>query len=409
MPTASTRARNAVALVFAVNGFGFASWVSRIPEARGSLGLTPGELGILLLALSLGAVVALPFAGWWVHRAGAGRAVAVSAVADAAGLVVAGVGAGVVQEPWLAGAGLFLTGLGAGVWDVAMNVEGAQVERALGRAVMSRFHAAFSIGTVAGATSGALAARLEVPLAVHLAVASLVVAAAPLSVVRAFLPAARARPGSGRAANSLRAWTEPRTLALGAMVFSMALTEGVANDWLAVALVDGYDAPTWAGSAGFALFVTAMTVARLAGPAVLRRYGRTSVLWGSLGLAVTGVVVVVVGAALPVPALSVVLGVVLWGLGTALGFPVGMSAAADEPEHAAARVSVVASIGYTAFLAGPPLLGFLGDKVGALHALLVVGALALPAMLAVPATRPPVPPVVEAGGDRLSPTRKAGQ
>jgi cyanate permease len=83
-------------------------------------------------------------------------------------------------------------------------------------------------------------------------------------------------------------------------------------------------------------------------------------------------------------------GSVMWGVGASLGFPVGMSAAADEAEHAAARLSVVASIGYTAFLAGPPLLGFLGDRVGILHALLVVGALALPAMLAVPAARPPV-------------------
>ena len=83
------------------------------------------------------------------------------------------------------------------------------------------------------------------------------------------------------------------------------------------------------------------------------------------------------------------LGIVLWGLGASLGFPVGMSAAADDPVHAAARVSVVASIAYTAFLAGPPLLGFLGDQVGTLNALLAVSLLLIPSALVVPAAREP--------------------
>jgi len=124
---------------------------------------------------------------------------------------------------------------------------------------------------------------------------------------------------------------------------------------------------------------------------MLERYGRVVVLRATAGFAVAGLLLVLLGGSTPVA----LVGALLWGVGASLGFPVGMSAAADEPEHAAARVSVVASIGYTAFLAGPPLLGFLGDQVGILHALLVVGALALPAMLAVPATRPPVPTAAE--------------
>jgi MFS family permease len=169
------------------------------------------------------------------------------------------------------------------------------------------------------------------------------------------------------------------------MVLAMALTEGVANDWLAVAVVDGYDAPAWLGAAAFALFVTSMTVGRVTGTLLLDSFGRRWVLWASMAVAGVGVVLVVLGE-LPV---VVAVGIVLWGLGASLGFPVGMSAAADDPAHAAARVSVVSTIGYTAFLGGPPLLGFLGSHFGILEALLVVSVVLVPSALAVPAAREP--------------------
>jgi MFS family permease len=376
-------ARNAVATVFALNGFAFATWMSRIPETRASLGLTPGQLGTLLLALSVGSVLALPSAGIWVHRFGAARVVAVAAVVDACGLGLAGLGAAALQEVVVVAAGLFLLGVGSGTWDVAMNVEGAAVEHGLGRTIMPRFHAAFSLGTVAGAGVGAAAAATRTGVDTHLLLAALPVAAVTVVAVRWFLPAsaeAVAEP-SGRAA--VRAWTEPRTLAVGLLVLSMALAEGVANDWLAVALVDGYGVPAWMGAGGFALFVSAMTLGRVVGPVLLDRFGRTPVLWACMGLAAAGVLLVVAGQTL----VLVAAGVVLWGVGASLGFPVGMSAAADDPAFAAARVSVVSTIGYTAFLAGPPVLGYLGDQVGVLRALLLVAVLMVPSALVVPAAR----------------------
>ena len=393
----SLRARNAVALVFALNGFAFASWVARIPEAREALGLSPARLGTLLLALSIGSVVALPTAGAWVHRLGAARVVAAAAGLDAVGLAVAGAGAGAVSLPWVAALGLFMLGYGSGTWDVAMNVEGAAVERRLGRTIMPRFHAAFSLGTVAGAALGAAAAALGAPMGWHLALAAVLVGVAPVLASRRFLPAEGGRapeeapeqPGEARTRGAWHAWREPRTVAIGLMVLAMALAEGVANDWLAVALVDGYDVPAWLGAAGFALFVAAMTAGRLGGTGILDAYGRVPVLWSSIGVAAAGVLLVVLGQV----AALVALGIVLWGLGASLGFPVGMSAAADDPAHAAARVSVVSTIGYTAFLAGPPLLGFLGEELGVLNALLVVAVLLVPSALVVPAARPPAAPL----------------
>ena len=377
-------ARRAVAAVFALNGFAFASWVSRIPEARDSLDLTPGQLGVLLLALSAGSVAGLPLAGAFVHRFGAAAVVGAGSALVALGLSVVGLGAGVVASPWLTALGLLFAGIGSGGWDVAMNIEGAAVEQHARRTLMPGFHAMFSLGTVAGAATGAAAAGLGLPVTGHLALAAVLVVVGGLTSVRRFLPLPPERESS-RKAHGFAAWREPRTLVIGVMVLAMALTEGVANDWLAVALVDGYDVPPWLGASGFALFVAAMTTGRLLGGRLLDVFGRLRVLWTSMGVAAAGVVLVVLGGA---PAVAAV-GIVLWGLGASLGFPVGMSAAADEPEHAAARVSVVSTIGYTAFLAGPPVLGFLGDRVGVLNALLLVAVLLVPSALAVPAARRP--------------------
>ncbi len=378
-------ARTAVLATFFLNGFAFATWASRIPSVRQALELDPGRLGLLLLAIAVGAVVALPTTGGFVHRYGARRVVVVGAVVEGTGLLTVAVGAGVLATIPLTTVGLLLVGLGNGAWDVAMNVEGAEVERLLGRSVMPQFHAAFSLGTVAGAAVGAGVTFADLGIAGHLSVVAVLVALLGALSVRRFLTVTPAdeEPAPPHA---LRAWTEPRTLVIGVMVLAMALTEGVANDWLGVAMVDGYGAPPWLGAAAFALFVAAMTGGRLIGTVLLDSFGRLAVLWASMAVAAAGVLLVVLGQ---VPVL-VTIGIVLWGLGASLGFPVGMSAAADDPEKAPARVSVVATIGYLAFLGGPPLLGFLGSHLGVLHALLVVSVVLLPSTLAVPAARSPI-------------------
>lgn len=385
------RARNAVLLSFFLNGFGFASWVSRIPEVRAELSLTNSALGVLLLAIAVGSVLTLPTTGAFIDRFGAAAVARVGVVCDAAGLAVAALGAGVVGSVPLTAAGLFLYGLGVGVWDVAMNVEGAAVEKRLRRTVMPRFHASFSLGTVAAASVGALTTGTGVPMVWHLgAVAVLVVL---LAQPRGFLPRSAEEPPHGAAGPEAerataearppawRAWLEPRTLLLGLMVFALAVTEGTANDWLAVALIDGYGVEHWVGVLGFAGFVAAMTAGRVVGPVLLDRYGRVPVLLATMAAAAAGVLLIVYGGPL------VVVGILLWGVGASLGFPVGMSAAADDERYAAVRVSVVSTIAYTAFLAGPPLLGFVADRVGSLHALLVVALLLAPSALVVPAAR----------------------
>ena len=373
-------ARNAVAAAFVLNGFGFASLFSRVPDLRSGLELTNSGVGLLLLVAAGGSVVALPSAGALIRRSSAAAVVRGGGVAVTLGLAVAGIGAGTVGSVVVTAIGLLAYGVGTGVWDVAMNVEGAAVERRLGRAVMPRFHAGWSLGSVTGAGVGVLVTGLGLPMSGHLLGAA-ALSLAVLVVTRAFL-AASPEPA---ATASGSAWREPRTLVLGLMVLAFALTEGAANDWLALALIDGYDVEPWVGVAGFAGFVTAMTVGRLTGTWLLDRFGRVPVLRTTALLAIAGLLLLVLGAH---PVL-VGLGVVMWGLGASLGFPVGMSAGADEPARAAARVSVVSTIGYGGFLAGPPVLGFLGDRVGTLASLLAVLVLLVPAAFLVSVAREP--------------------
>ena len=372
------RARTAVVAVFAANGIAFAAFLSRTPALRDDLGLSTAELGLLLLCLSGGAVVGLPLSGPIVQRVGPTHAVAGGAITVAVGLaaLAAALFAGSVPPAAL---GLAVTGLGMGVWDVAMNVEGAAVERRLERSLLPRLHAAFSLGTVGGALLGAAAAAAGVALSVQVLAVGLAAPLAAVVAARSFLPGhVQVRPDE-QGSRALGAWREPRTLLVGLLVLAFAFTEGTANDWIAVALVDGYDTSEAAGALAFGVFVTAMTAGRLFGGQAVDRLGRVVVLRATAALALAGLLLVVLGDA-PAVALA---GAALWGLGASLGFPLGISAAADDPARAAARVSVVTTIGYTAFLAGPPLIGLLAETSGILRALVVtVGALVLGLVLA---------------------------
>lgn len=382
----TAQARLATLLVFATNGFCFASWMSRVPDVKELMGLTPGQLSILLLCLSVGALVGLPAAGRIVHRLGPTAAVRGGMGLMVSGMTAAGIAVAGHQPMVVVAPGLFFFGLGNGIWDVAQNFEGTVVEQSLGRSIMPWFHAGFSGGTVAGALVGAALVALGVPILAHLLVVGLSAAAILWFSAARFLPVSGlSEPSDDRdrqpAARS--AWTEPRTLLIGVMVLAASITEGAANDWLAVAFVDGHHLDKALGVVALAVFLTFMTAGRILGTGLLDRYGRVAVLRVLFVVAIVGCLLVVFGN--PVVAF---VGAAAWGVGASLGFPVGMSAAADDPARAALRLSVVSTIGYAAFLAGPVLLGFLGDHFGILPALLAVGAASLIALIAAPASRP---------------------
>jgi MFS family permease len=374
--------RNAVAVSFALNGFCFATLVSRLPDIRSGLDLDNAGLGLLLLAISVGSVIALPLSGRLIDRIGATAVTRLGGILVAAGLTISIVGV-VTDVVLVAALGLFVDGVGTAVWDVAMNVEGAEVERRLGRTIMPRFHAGWSLGSFAGAAIGVPMAAVHAPLLLHVPVFAVLAAVATWRAAGTYLPPVAEH--EERSAVSFSPWREPRTLAIGVMVLAFALSEGSANDWLALALIDGYDVRHWVGVAGYTAFVCSMMAGRVFGPALLDRYGRAPVLWGCAAAGFAGILLVVFGGSV----VPVAVGIVVWGLGASLGFPVGMSAAADDPLRAARRVSAVSTIGYSAFLAGPPLLGLLADHVGTLRTLLVIAGLMVPAAVTVFAAKEP--------------------
>jgi len=388
--------RNAVFVIFSLGGLGLSSWVARTPAIRDSLHANTAEIGWIVFCLAAGSIAGLVLSSHVLVTFGPRKTISGSVIGAAVGLAAAGIGASLFATPLPVCLGLALFGAGTGMCDVAMNVEGAANERALGRTVMPLFHAAFSVGTVVGAILGALAELLHIPIAVHLcSIAAIMIIAAVLSVRRlqTHPDAPQDNVEHSHAESGWRGrlsiWKDRRTILIGLIVLGMAFAEGSANDWLALAMVDGHHVSNAAGAFVFGMFVAAMTVGRVAGVYLLDRFGRVPVLRASAVLAAFGLIIVIF-----VPsAMLAGIGVICWGLGSALGFPVGMSAAADDPATAAARVSAVATIGYFAFLVGPPTIGFLGAHFGMLNGLLLVLVLVALAGITSGAARKPVPMV----------------
>ncbi|MHA7177264.1 MFS transporter [Arthrobacter sp. Sr24] len=377
--------------VFAINGFVFASWAARIPAVTRILDLTSGQMGLLLLTIAAGSVIALPAAGTVVGRVGTASTVRIGGFSLAFGGLIVSI-ALAQHNVALTAVGLFFFGIGIGLWDVAQNIEGADVERHLRRTIMPQFHGGFSGGALVGALVGAGLSAINVSMPAHLLAIVTVVVLAMIFVPKYFLPdvaqsgsqSGENQPSGVTVPKGRSAWGEKRTLLVGLVVLGAALTEGSANDWIAKAAVDGLGSSEAEGAIMFAVFVASMTLFRFFGGRLIDQFGRVPVLYGSLGSALLGLIIFVLAPNM----LLAGVGAVLWGAGAALGFPMGMSAAADDPARAAARVSVVSTIGYVAFLAGPPLLGFLGDHVTIRWALLAIAVAIVASILTAPAAKP---------------------
>ncbi|MFB9641369.1 MFS transporter [Agromyces lapidis] len=384
MPTVSS-ARWALMAQFALFGLIQVSWMSRMPSIRDALELTSLQLGSLLIIGGLGSLVGALTVGAIIARFGSRNVLIAGIVGnvvgfglDATGLLGFGLGFFI--------AGMAINGVCGALVNVPININAAAVEQRLGKAVLPQFHAAFSIG----AALGALVAAGFAFAGAHVATQILIVTAV-VTLLRALLvaPSMRLTPQSpvttatgsvdadstrDRNRNAVRsalgAWLEPRTLLLGVVLLAASLAEGAATTWISLAVVDGFAAAEATGAMAYGTFVGAMTVFRFVGTGLIDRFGRVAVLRVSGFSSLAGLLLFVFG-----PDLAVAwIGLVLWGCGTALGNPIAISAASDDPDRAGQRVSVVTSFSTISSLAAPPLFGLLADEVGARSALLVVGA-----------------------------------
>ncbi|QOS79432.1 MFS transporter [Paenibacillus sp. JNUCC31] len=365
--------RNILFLLFALPGLSFASWVSRTPAIRDLLQVSTAEMGIIIFAIAVGSLIGLLTAGSVIARKGARHVILVSTLMIVIGFVTIGIGAALTMMS-IVMMGLIIFGCGYGAAEVALNVEGSAVEKALNRTLLPAFHGFFSVGTLIGAALGVGAVAIHLPIMVHFSILALLMAVAVIYFFR-HLPEETGKEQvegvahkRSAAKQQLEVFKEKRIILIGIMVLGMAFAEGSANDWLPLIMVDGYGVNSLTGSLVYGVFVAAMTLGRFSGGWVLDRYGRVRVLSGCAIAAILGLMLVIWGQHYFVASV----GVFFWGLGASLGFPVGLSAAGDEPQGAAAKVGAVATVGYIASLVGPPALGFLGEHFGLLNALIVV-------------------------------------
>jgi len=357
-------ARLAVSVLFFVNGAVLASWLPHIPALKARLTSGDGQLGLVLLAMAGGAVVALPTAGWLIGRLGSRALSSAAAIALCVTMPLP------VLSPSLPALVTTLAVLGAcnGLLDVSMNAQAAVVEQRRQRPIMSSFHALFSLGGVAGALLASGAMSLGLGDCTHVVLAALVALTAVGLAIPGLVPAA---PAPGGATGPSLARPSRTLLALGVLALLGLLAEGAMADWSAVYLHDTLRASPAVAATGFAAFSLAMAVGRIGGDVLVSRLGPRRVLRLSAAVAAIGLAgALLVGQ----PAIGVV-GCALVGLGIANVIPVLFSAAARVPGlHAGRGLAAVATTGYLGFLAGPPLIGAVAEVAGLALGLGVVSA-----------------------------------
>ncbi|HWL58024.1 MAG TPA: MFS transporter [Paracoccus sp. (in: a-proteobacteria)] len=379
------RRTRALFVYFFIPGLALASWVTRTPEIRDAIGASVAQMGMVLFGLSLGSIIGILIAGRTIRRFGRRRVAILGLTLVFSSLVTVALGV-VLGSQFLSACGLALFGLGMGQAEIAVNLEGAGIEKLTGRPVLHKLHGCFSLGTLGGALAGLALVALRVPVALHM----LAIALLTLGLIVAFrndIPAGNEQhPTEGTQPKSrVPVWRDRRVQLIGLIVFAMALAEGAANDWLPILMVDEHGFSTASGSLIFVAFTAAMTAGRFGGGYFIAHFGNARVIRVCAVMAGLGVAYIIFGNN-PWLAGGAVL---LWGLGTSLGFPVAISAAGSGGGPAAvARVSAVAIVGYLALLVGPPGLGFLGEHFGLRHAMLVVALLIAGASLAASSVQP---------------------
>lgn len=384
-PSTSARRLALIALYF-MPGVAIASWVTRTPAIRDALGASLAEMGLVLFGLSGGSMVGILASGALVARFGTRPVITAGASGVVVSMALVGLGTHLASMPIVI-AGLAVFGAGMGAAEVAMNVEGGEVERLTGRTFLPLLHGCFSLGTALGAVAGIVFAAIAFPVLWHL----LIVAVVGVAMV---VPAVRCLPwgvgiavrGAAAEAAGPRAqlWRDPRLVLIGVVILAMALAEGAANDWIPLLMVDDFGLDEGWSSAVFAVFAGAMTVGRFIGGPLVDRFGRPVMLAASALSAVVGIVIV----SLTHEQWLAIAAIVLWGLGASLGFPVALSAAGASGPDPARRIALAATAGYIAFLVGPPVLGVLGETVGLRGAFMVPLALAVIAVIASLGTEP---------------------
>lgn len=373
---ALARWRWAVTAAFGFGGITVATWGPRLPAIKSEIGAGTATIGLLLAGVTVGAIGGLSASTPLLHRLGSRRALGTALVVVAVAMAVMGLALALRSVALLAGA-FVAVGAGIGAMDMLINVEGSAIERAAGRTLMPRMHGAWSVGAAVGSGIGAACAAFGVTPAEQLAGEAVLVGAFAATIGPAIPSGARGEAHGSSLSRAdklrhwLRGWADVRLLLIGLVMLGAELGEGSANSWLTLAVHNDHGQTAAVAALFFTAFAAAEATTRILGGLIVDRLGRVMAIRCTTALGMAGLVMFVVGSQIWV----VLAGAVLWAVGVSMGFPLGMSAAAESGPDPVARVSVVGSIGYLANLGGPPAIGLLAEGAGLLNALWLVVAL----------------------------------
>ncbi len=357
----------ATVALFLLHGLIVATWVSRIPAVQIALKMSNGILGSTLLCLALGAVVAIPFTGFLIHRYGSKRVSSLAACAFCIVLILPALALNALTL----GMALFVFGATAAAMDVSMNAQGVEVEKKLGKPTMSRFHGMFSLGAMVGAGIGGFVAAHGIGPRPHFFGSAVVYLAATVLVSPFLLDSHEADlPGEHAGQNRLPLRKIPRVLlVLSAIGFCMLLSEGAMADWTAVYLRQVLNAGPGTAAAGYSVFSAAMAIFRFLGDWITSKLGpraavRSGSILGGLGL-LWALCMRSPGWTMP--------GFALVGAGFSVIIPLVFgSGGRVENVNPGVGIATVTGIGYVGFIVGPPTIGFVSQVVTLRYALLVV-------------------------------------
>jgi MFS family permease len=389
-------ARAATALAFFLTGAVFATWAARLPALTERLDLSPGGASVALAGVEAGALCGLAVAGRLVSGLGSAGSLRLGFVAYPTALVAVAVAPSL---GWLVAA-MAVMGVANSAIDVAMNVQGVELERRYARPLLSGLHSAHSFGVVAGGVGGTLCAARAVPLTAHFAaVAGMALVASQLSMGALLsehrdgadhdAPGGREpRPGADHEAPGGRepqpgaaddAWCARRRLvAIGLLASGAFFVEGAASDWSAIELRTVHGAGPGLAGAAFTTFSLALALSRLGADRLVARHGRARFTRAAASVAAIGAGTVVVSGSAGIALIGwAVVGAGVAGIApTLLGAAPGASAA-----RASVAIATVSAIGYSGSFAGPPIIGALASLTSlpaALASLAVAaGAIAL--------------------------------
>lgn len=376
----------ALFMFFFLPGLLIASWATRTPAIRDILSVSTAEMGTVLFGLSVGSMSGILCSAWLVKRFGTRNVIRTTMSCALFGMMILSLALW-LSSAWLFAIGLGIFGASFGSAEVAINVEGAAVEREMNKTVLPMMHGFYSFGTLVGAGIGMALTAFGIPATLHILLAALV-GIAPIFIAIKAIPDGTGKNTAEDKRHSEKGipfYRDIQLMLIGVVVLAMAFAEGSANDWLPLLMVDGHGFSPTSGSLIYAGFTLGMTVGRFTGGWFIDRYSRVAVVRASALMGALGIGLIIFVDSAWVAGVSVI----LWGLGASLGFPLTISAASDTGPDAPTRVSVVATTGYLAFLVGPPLLGYLGEHYGLRSAMLVVLALVILAALVAKAVAKP--------------------